>query len=373
MRAFSLSAVVAAVVLMGSQTLAAPVVNPLTDTSVYPIAVWAMPARTAPAFAELGVNLFVAEQGGAKGWCDTLAANGCVGFVHWRSNRSEAQRQAILASPGFLGWMHGDEPDNPDVVDDVFLPYHVLPQRLLADYEEMKGSSTPAPMYLNLGQGLANGMAQSTPDSVYPAFCAAADLVCYDVYPTSTQEGGAERLHLVARGVERLRRFAGPDKPLWIWLECTRIDGTRGDVGNRAPLSHELRAEVWMSILYGADGIGYFPHQFNPYRGGPTAIPAEIQVEMRLTNGLLHRLAPVLRTGRHESLPVEAIAGQVSAGLWRLGEHALLVAVNMRSEPSRALVRLPDEIPGLAPLAGSGQARPTEGVLTLALRPYEVA
>lgn len=373
MRPLSPSAVVAAVVLMGSRALAAPVVNPLTDTSIYPIAVWAMPASTAPAFAALGVNLFVAGERDAKGWCDTLAASGCVGFVQWSSDRSEAQRQAILASPGFLGWMHGDEPDNPDVVDDVFLTYHVSPQRLLTDYEEMKGSSTPTPMYLNLGQGLANGMAQSTPDSVYPAFCAAADLVCYDVYPTSTQEGGAERLHLVARGVERLRRFAGPDKPLWIWLECTRLEGSRSEVGNRCPLAHELRAEVWMSILYGADGIGYFPHQFNPYRGGPTAIPAEIQDEMRLTNGLLHRFAPILRTGRRDPLPAEATAGQVSAGLWRLGERTLLVAVNMRPEPGRALVRLPADLPGLKPLAGAGQAQPAEGVLTLALRPYEVA
>ncbi len=365
--------VLAAVLLLtGVPVLAAPVVNPLVDTTVFPIAVWAMPASTAPAFAALGVNVFVAGERNARGWCDSLAAQGCVGFVGWSSRRTAAQREKIVASPGFLGWMHGDEPDNPDVVDDVFLPYHVSPQQLQADYQAMLASSTPAPMYLNLGQGLANGMAQSTPDSVYPAFCAAADVVCYDVYPTSTQENGAARLHLVARGMERLRRFAGGDKPAWIWLECTRIDGAHSDLGNRAPLPHELRAEVWMSILSGAAGIGYFPHQFNPYRGGPAAIPEALQAEMRLTNGLLHQLAPLLRTGRRQTLAVEPETGQVSAGGWRRDEQCLLVAANMRPEPARARVRLPEGWPELKCLGGPGPGQPEGGALTLALRPYEV-
>ncbi|MDA0337694.1 MAG: hypothetical protein O2782_21220, partial [bacterium] len=359
-------------------SVARPTVNPLDDTSLYPIAVWAMPAATAPAFADMGVNIFVAG-GDDAGWCDTLAASGIAGYVHWRSNRPSAEAEAIARSPGFLGWMHGDEPDNPEVVDDVFLHTRHPPQALQRAYDEMRASSTPAPMYLNLGQGLANGLAQSTPDSLYPAFCRTADIVCYDVYPTSTQENGVERLHLTARGVERLRAFAGPDKPLWIWLACTDLNGSGSGRGNRAPYAYELRAEVWMSILHGADGIGYFAHQFNPYRGGPAAIPQALQGEMTRTNALLHALAPLLRTGTMQRLAVDTRQGQVSAVLWQQAGQSLLVAVNMGSQATHARLTVPPALAeSLEPLHDAPTDDPAYGSagassLLLALRPYEVA
>jgi len=397
-----LSRCVAALGLLAAAVLppaatANPVVNPLEDTSVFPIAVWAMPSSTAAPFAEMGVNLFVAGAKNAPGWCDTLAMSNCVGFVHWNSRRTPEQRAEIVASPGFLGWMHGDEPDNPGVVDDVFRITRIPPARLQAAYEEMRASTTPAPMYLNLGQGLANGINQSTPDSVYPAFCRAADIVCYDVYPTSTQENGLERLHLVARGVERLRRFAGPDKPVWVWLECTAIHDGHAGIGNRAPLPHEVRAEVWMALVHGADGIGWFPHSFEPYRGGPDAIPLPVREEMARTNRLLHHLAPVLRAGQRQRLEVSRHEGRIAATLWRFGEQQVLVAVNMRAETSTAALHLPPGCAPMAPLgnaagsglrcsvpgepapAGSGATEPQRlaaggiGLPVLELRPYEVA
>ena len=373
---------IAAAVPAVPQVASNPVINPLQDTSIYPIAVWAMPAKTAPAFARMGVNLFVAGDRDPAAWCDSLAASGAVGFVHWSARRDEDERQRIAASPGFLGWMHGDEPDNPAVVDDVFRDYRVAPEALLADYEAMRASSTPAPMYLNLGQGIANGMAQSTPDSVYPDFCATADIVCYDVYPASTQARGAERLHLVARGVERLRRFAGPDKPLWIWLECTAIHGSRGGVGERAPYPHEVRAQVWLAILHGADGIGWFPHQFNPYRGGPAAIPEAVQAEMTRTNRLLHELAPLLRTGASERLAPVArtdvsadvsadVRADVRAVLWRRDSETLLVAANLRHTATETTLWLPAGVDGLTPFGTPGGAVDGRS-LKLSLRPYEV-
>lgn len=373
----ALATVIALSMLFGltdvaAQSIARPIVNPIDDTRIYPIAVWAMESRTAPAFAAMGVNIFVAG-GGTVGWCDSLAASGVAGYVHWSSGRSEEDAEAIARSPGFLGWMHGDEPDNPEVVDDVFLITRRSPQSLQSAYDEMKASTTPAPMYLNLGQGLANGLAQSTPDSVYPEFCRTADIVCYDVYPTSTQERGTDRLHLTARGVERLRTFAGPDKPLWIWLECTQLNGSRARRGNRAPHPHELRAEVWMSIVHGADGIGYFPHQFNPYRGGPAAIPPPLQAEMALTNSLLHALAPVLRTGAMQRLAVDSRRGQISAARWQLGEHTLVAVVNMTSGPAAGRIELADTGPLLTPLGSSVRGPAHDRSLQLNLQPYEVA
>jgi hypothetical protein len=358
--------------LSSSGAIAEPVVDPIRDTRLFPVAVWAMPANTAPVFAQMGVNVFVAERDDARAWCDTLAASGVAGYVHWSSSRSDEQLRAIASSSGFLGWMHGDEPDNPAVVDGVFRDYRRAPQQLQSDYDNMLASSTPAPMYLNLGQGMANGMAQSTPDSIYPAFCSTADILCYDVYPTSTQADGTRRLHLVARGVERLRAFAGPEKPVWVWLECTNIHDGNSGIGNRSPHPHELRAEVWMAIVHGADGIGYFPHQFNPYRGGPTAISVPLQAEMSRTNGLLHSLAPLLRSQTRQQLSTSAVDGLVSAALWQTDGRRLLVAVNMRPDTAHAVVDVPDGAGDLAAL-GDARSQATDSGLNLHLRPYEAA
>ncbi|MBN2581876.1 MAG: hypothetical protein JXL80_02335 [Planctomycetes bacterium] len=353
--------------------VAEPVVDPLNDTSVYPIAVWAMDSRTAPAFAEMGVNIFVAGEGGnPKAWADELAKNKCVGFVNWQG-RSDDVRKAVASSPGFLGWMHGDEPDNPGV--DAKGEFHAtmtMPEVLIARYEEMKKSAVAAPMYLNLGIGLAVGASQSTPDPLYYEFMKCADVVCYDVYPVSTHPDGENRLHLVARGVERLRRFAGPDKPVWIWLECTRLNGNASDIGNRAPLPHELRAEVWMSILYGASGIGYFPHQFTPYKGGPSAIPDDIKAEMKLTNRLLHAAAPILRTGKPSRLQVDAESGQVTCGAWQTGDTLLVAAVNMRNEPAKVTIHLPESAKELNVVGQNYKVKPSGGLLAQEFKPYEV-
>lgn len=349
-----------------------PAVNPLTDANVYPIAVWAMGARTAPAFAELGVNIFVGESGDARTWCDAIAKSGCAGFVHWRQRTAE-EAAAIAGSPGFLGWMHGDEPDNPGEVNGEFRSTQIPPSELIARYQAMKAGKTPAPMYLNLGQGLANANWQSTPDDLYKEFMKCADIVCYDIYPTSTMPDGANRLALVARGIARLKAFAG-DRPAWIWLECTNMPADKADVGERAPTPHELRAEVWMSVLHGADAIGYFPHQFNPYKGGPAAIPADLQKEMKLTNGLLHKLAPLLRKGKKQILQSPAGDGRVDAAMWSHGSGTLVLAVNMKNASAKAEIKLP-----VGPRHGAfsviGQDRtvqPNGNVIAEDFQPYEV-
>ena len=382
---FAVVLVLVAAATLSAQEPAKPV-NPLTDTSVYPVAVWAMGDRTAPAFAEMGVNIFVGDPADdAKVGCDNIARNGCAAFVGWKKYAGdEAKRKAIAASPGFLGWMHGDEPDNPGVVNGEYRATHIPPAEVIADYQAMKASSTPAPMYLNLGIGLAVGDHQTTPDDIYKEFMKSANLVCYDVYPVSTHDQGASRLHLVAKGMAHLKALAGPDKPAWIWLECTAIGGDKPGIGIRAPYPHELRAEVWMSILHGADGIGYFPHQFTPYKGGPAAIPEIIQKEMKLTNSLLHKLAPVLRTGKKQMLTVEAKAApaepprtdaaRVDAMLWQKGQDVLIVAVNMNSAAvESAMIPVPVEVKEFTVVGQDEKAKVADGKLAVAtLKPYEV-
>jgi hypothetical protein len=45
---------------------------------------------------------------------------------------------------------------------------------------------------------------------------------------------------------------------LWNCIECTRISHEK----KAAP--HQVRAEVWMSLIHGSTGLLYFVHEFKP-------------------------------------------------------------------------------------------------------------
>jgi len=62
-----------------------------------------------------------------------------------------------------------------------------------------------------------------------------------------------------ARGVQRLRDWSGSDRITWNCIECTRISNTK-----TKPTPQQVKAEVWMSIIHGSQGLIYFCHQFQP-------------------------------------------------------------------------------------------------------------
>ena len=69
---------------------------------------------------------------------------------------------------------------------------------------------------------------------------------------------GYAALWYVGEGVKRLRKWANYEKPVWNWIETTAIrQGPK-------PTPAEIKAEVWMSIIQGSMGVGYFCHQFKP-------------------------------------------------------------------------------------------------------------
>jgi hypothetical protein len=67
------------------------------------------------------------------------------------------------------------------------------------------------------------------------------------------------KLEFVARGVERLRRWTGGEKPVWNCIECTHISNPQ-----RQATPQQVRAEVWMALIHGSRGLIYFVHQFKP-------------------------------------------------------------------------------------------------------------
>ncbi|MGD8240573.1 MAG: hypothetical protein PVH68_18605, partial [Armatimonadota bacterium] len=142
----------------------------------------------------------------------------------------------------------------------------------------------------------------------------------------------------------KLRELGGNKVPVWAILECTTklrwVSQERLDqIGNpRGARADELRAMVWLAIVNGATGIGYFPHRWEPYRQAD--ISEELQAEMKRTNRQLAELAPAIVGPDAEPIAHEDLEGGPVQTLTK--EHAgvrYVFAVNTTREPARVRFR----------------------------------
>jgi hypothetical protein len=123
----------------------------------------------------------------------------------------------------------------------------------------MVAADATRPVVLLLGQGVATpdwvGRGSCTGRSAdYPEYAKAADVLVNYTYPIANQHP----LELVATGIDNLNRYAAYAKPVIADLEASNIHGSA------RPSPHQIRAQVWMSLIHGAAGIQYFCHRFEP-------------------------------------------------------------------------------------------------------------
>ncbi len=281
----------------------------------FPIAVWLQDPRNAGKYKALGFNLFI---GLWKGPTEKqLAALRKADMPVICAQNECALRH--LDDPVIVGWMHGDEPDNaqrfetfwkndseriarawPEYAGRTWRGYGPpqAPSQIAADYEEIRRRDPSRPVLLNLGQGVAwdnwrgRGVRNRHPED-YPGYIGGCDVVSFDIYPvvhSSLEVAGA--LWRVPFGVTRLRKWSRDRKIVWNCIECTRISNP-----TVKPTPHQVRAEVWMSLVFGSRGLIYFVHQFKP-RFIEAALLAD--PEMSAAVGRINRqilaLAPVLNS-----------------------------------------------------------------------------
>lgn len=229
--------------------------------------------------------------------------------------------------------------------DDPETPFQVIPRtppEEIARRYATKGAADPSrPIYLNLTARFFEPQRQ-LPIEVYQGFCAATDIVGFDHYPIYGW-GRPDRIHEIAQVTAALRDLAGDGKPVWAILETTNgSQWVREDM--RPPTPEEIRAEVWMAIINGATGIGYFPHAWKPTYS-QCRIPEENQAELRRVNTQITELTPVILGD-----PVEGVACESEGELpvdvtARKGEDGTYVfAVNLLREERQAKFT----VPGLA-------------------------
>ena len=236
--------------------------GPGQDTAHFPIAVWLQDPRNAPKYQALGINLYVAL------WKGPTAEQIAELKRHRMPVICDQNDYALkhLDEKTIVGWMHGDEPDNAQSLPNGkgYGP-PIPPEKIVEAYRKIKANDPTRPVMLNLGQGVAwdgwygRGVRTNHPED-YAQYVRGGDIISFDIYPAVHDKPAmAGKLWYVARGVERLRGWAGSDRIVWNCIECTRISNAKAK-----PTPQQVKAEVWMSIIHGSQGLIYFCHQFQP-------------------------------------------------------------------------------------------------------------
>lgn len=270
------------------------------NSDFFPIAVWLQSPSNAAQYKNAGINMYVGlwnqldapqltalRNAGMKVMCEQNA----FGLAH-------------LNDTLILGWTLGDEPDNAqwnastNKYDPCIDPFVIINQ-----YNAIKAKDPSRPVYLNLGQGVSytdwigrgtcTGKTEMYPD-YNNGYLKGCDIGSYDIYPVNNSAAKIKgNLWYVPKGVDSLLLWSGNKKPIWCWIECTKIDAS----SPAKPTTDNVKSEVWMALIHGVKGYGYFCHSWTPSFDETALLhDATMLSAVKAINYEVTSLAPVLNT-----------------------------------------------------------------------------
>jgi hypothetical protein len=312
--------------------------GPSTDADFFPIAVWLQNPRNAQKYRQAGINTYVGLwRGPTEKQLADLKAAGMKVICH----QNEVGLQHA-DDPTIIAWMHGDEPDNAQSLGKGkgYGP-PILPRKIINDFHKIRRNDPSRPVLLNLGQGVAwdgwhgRGVRTNHPED-YAEYVKGCNIASFDIYPAVHRKPQvAGKLWYVARGVERLVGWTSDEQVVWNCIECTRI----GNPKIKAT-PHQVRCEVWMSIIHGSMGLIYFVHEWQPKFNEAALLsdPAMLEAVTAINKQIIG-LAPVLNSPNvegmvgvlsdNDAVPIATMAKTYS-------DMTYILAVNMRGEPTGA-------------------------------------
>ena len=266
--------------------------GPPSERGYFPIAVWLQNPKDSQRYKDAGFNVYVGLwRGPTEQQLAALKAADMSVICHQNEVGLRHKDDKII-----VGWMHGDEPDNAQPLRDGkgYGP-PIPPERIVTDYQRIREADPSRPVLLNLGQGVAwdawhgRGVRTNHPED-YPEYLKGCDIASFDIYPVAHPNPAVQgKLWFVARGVERLVEWSKGEKTVWNCIECTRIQS-----GNKAT-PHQVKAEVWMSLIHGSTGLIYFVHEWKPkFNSHALLDDPEMLKAITGINRQIHSLAPIL-------------------------------------------------------------------------------
>ena len=343
------------------------------DLKAFPIAVWLQDPGDASAYKDAGINLYIGLwQGPTENQLSALRAAGMPVMCSQNSTGLHHLNDTII-----VGWTHQDEPDNAQANGSGGYDPCIDPDVIVDIYNTMQENDPSRPVYLNLGQGVSNinwgGRGVCTGDTMmYPEYIKGCDIVSFDIYPvTSRYDHIQDNLWYVPQGIDNLRRWSEDGKPVWCWIETTHISS------ENKPTPLQVKAEVWMALIHGASGFGYFCHEWYPSFNSnallddPVMLPAVAKI-----NSQIQQLASVLNSSDIEDV-VSVESGNTGVPVDMLvkqyGDTLYLFAISMRDVATSATFTLDGIQDGLISVIGEDRELTlSSGSFTDQFEGYEV-
>jgi hypothetical protein len=239
----------------------------LNGQPFFPIMVWQQCADGFGSSIDDGVNLFLGEGCGDKQQDRRLATD-----VSGRAYSVVSADDAATAGRGVIGWYFPDE-------WDAFLESNVTRSDLADQIPEGQPGKISFLTLTNHFYSRAEPLPQGR--GMYPLLYSLADVLGFDLYPL--QVWCKPSFGDVMDAQHELGGATG-GKPTLQWIEVARMEHPCNQNPMLDPTPATVKAETWLAIAGGADGIGYFP---NRWKGDIGAAIAD-------TNRQLQSLAPAL-------------------------------------------------------------------------------
>ena len=272
----------------------------LNDPNFFPRAVWLQSTFRAQAYKDAGMNMYIGlwNELNSEQLADLNNA-GMYLITKQNSFGIEHMNDTIISA-----WKQDkSEPDNAQWNSstssyDPCIP----PADMIARYNEIKMVDPSRPVFIGLGRGVSDidwigrGVCTGNIDSYkedLDGYIKAGDLVSFDIYPVNSTLVDKEKLWYVPKGIDSLIAWSSTPKTFFTWIETTKYEAA----SNRAPTPEEVKSEIWMAIIHGAKGIGYFCHRLSPDFDEAALLHDIVMIEkVKEVNLRIDTLAPVLNS-----------------------------------------------------------------------------
>jgi stage II sporulation protein D len=274
----------------------------LDGVPFFPRMAWAACSSELESPLEAGINLFLANRCGDDRAL-VLTLNGAAFAALDPSQASTA--------PGAIGVYYQDE-------WDARLPGDVSASSLRAS------APPPAPRgqlsFLTLTSHFFSGAAPLPHGGeMYPVLMAMPDVLGFDLYPMESWC----RNDAFAAVFDAQRELDAYGKPTYQWIEAGAFD----DCPEPGPSAQTIRAEAWLAVAGGADGIGYFPVGWS----------GDVQRTIAWTNAELGELAPALLA---DDVQASSTNGDLRVGARTLAGATYAIVVNATQHPVEAPISI---------------------------------
>jgi hypothetical protein len=280
----------------------------------------------------VGVNAILNEH------CDGVSPRQQLNVIQNASLAILPIGERKVRGPGLMGWTFPDEPENNGWT----------PSTLRRAHPYVRGNADGLLSFITTAGGFFRKPYADprVPRQTYQLFARMADVAGFDLYPLGHCHSDLTAVYDAQRAFARI---AG-DMPTFQWIETGPIKPTY--CGGFTMTPAELRAEVWLAIVGGARGIGYFTHTWSPDHKA-FDVSVALQQTMRTISDSLSVVKPGL-VGR--TVPSSVNSGAIKVVARAAGGTNYVFAVNTHRTPITAQVHVSRLDPG-RPLQVFGEKR----------------